>query len=131
MDIKVGDIVSYNNNHARVMRIIEDDEDGEYKAHLVAQKLDIHIPLDELELIESVELSNFEPGDLVIVRNIPQYEKELYGCGWLTSMNKILDGEPHTIKHVVTHEEEGIIVQIKGCWFQTYHVEHVQNYDIV
>lgn len=130
MDIKVGDIVEYNNVHARVMRIVENDS-GVYEAHLVAQKLDINIPLDELELIESVKLPNFEPDDMVIVHAIPTHEKKNYVCGWMTRMGYISDGQPHRIEHIRTHPEEGFIVQIQGYWFSVYHIMHEQNYDMI
>lgn len=131
MDIKVGDIVEYNNSHARVMRIVEDDDEGIYKADLAAQGFDAYVSLDELELIESVKLSNFETYDMVVVHNIPTHEKKNYGCGWMHRMAAILDGQPHQITHVRNHPEEGMIVRIMGCWFHAYHVEHAQDYDIV
>ena len=55
MGIKVGDIVSYNNNRARVM-YIEDDYNGVCLAELAAQGCHSYTPIDELTLIESVRV---------------------------------------------------------------------------
>ena len=130
MDIKVGDIVKYRNTQARVMRIVEND-DGTYEANIAAQGFDTRVPIDGLELIESVKLSKFEPGDMVIVHTIPTHEKKNSGCGWMTRMSNISNGQPHRIEHSRTHPEEGLIVQIQGYWFSAYHVTHEQNYDMI
>lgn len=130
MGIKVGDIVSYNNNHARVMRI-EDDYNGVRLAELAAQGRHSYTPIDELTLIESVRLSEFKSGDLVVVRNIPTYEKENYGCLWAPGMEFALDGQPQKITEVQDDPEEGLIVKIKDYWFSAYHITHEQNYDII
>ena len=96
MSIKVGDIVEYNNVHARVMRI-EDDSTGMHITELAAQEFNEYVPIHELTLIESVQLSEFEPGDLVVVHDIPTYERDNYTCGWMLGMNFTLDGQPQEI----------------------------------
>lgn len=130
MDIKVGDIVEYHGTHARIMRI-EDDSNGVHIAELAAQEFNEYVPVNELALIESVQLSEFEPGDLVVVHDIPTYEKDNYTCGWMPGMNFIIDDGPQEIKDVKSDTEEGLIVQIRGYWFSAYHITHIQNYDIV
>ena len=135
-DIKVGDIVSYDNIHARVMRIVEmDDTDGAFEVQLALQEFYKRPLLGDLELIESVKLSAFEPGDLVLVHNIPEHEKEHYGCGWVLHMSDLTDGQPQIVTDVTNHPEEGLIIQIGGpivgLWFHAYHIEHIENYDIV
>lgn len=130
MSIKVGDIVEYHGTHARVMRI-EDNYDGVRLVELAAQEFNVYAPINELTLIKSVQLSDFQPGDLVVVHNISTHEKDNYTCGWMPSMEFTLDGEPQEIKNVTNDPEEGYIVQIRGYWFSTYHITHVQNYDIV
>ena len=130
MSIKVGDIVEYNNVHARVMRI-EDDSTGMHIAELAAQEFNEYVPVNELNLIESVQLSEFEPDDLVVVHDIPTYEKDNYTCGWMPGMEFTLDGQPQEIRDVQVDDEEGLIVKIHDYWFSAYHITHVQNYDIV
>lgn len=130
MNIKVGDIVEYHGTHARVMRV-EDDSNGAHIAELAAQEFNAHVPIHELTLIESVQLSEFEPGDLVVVHDIPTYEKDNYTCGWMPSMEFTLDGQPQKIIDVQGDDEEGLIVKIHDYWFSAYHITHVQNYDIV
>lgn len=130
MNIKVGDIVEYNNVHARVM-CMEDESNGVHIAELAAQEFNTYVPINELTLIESVQLSEFEPGDLVVVHDIPPYEKDNYTCGWMPSMNFTLDGQPQKIIDVQGDDEEGLIVKIHDYWFSAYHITHVQNYDIV
>lgn len=130
MDIKVGDIVEYNNVHARVMHI-EDDYNGVCLAELAAQGCHSYTPIDKLTLIESVQLSEFKHGDLVIVHDIPTHEKENYGCLWAPGMEFALDGQPQKITEVQDDPEEGLIVKIQDYWFSAYHITHEQDYDIV
>lgn len=130
MDIKVGDIVEYHGTHARVMRI-EDDSNGVHIAELAAQEFNEYVPVNELALIESVQLSEFELGDLVVVHDIPTYEKDNYTCGWMPGMRFALDGQPQKIIDVQGDDEEGLIVKIHNYWFSAYHITHEQNYDIV
>lgn len=130
MNIKVGDIVEYHGTHARVMRI-EDDYNGAHIAELAAREFNEYVPINELTLIKSVQLSEFEPGDLVIVHDIPTYEKDNYTCGWMPGMDFALDGQPQEITDVKDDSEEGLVVQIQNYWFSAYHITHVQNYDIV
>lgn len=130
MDIKVGDIVEYNNVHARVMRI-EDDSTGMHITELVAREFNEYVPIHKLTLIESVQLSEFEPGDLVVVHDIPTYEKDNYTCGWMHGMKFMLDGQPQKIIDVQGDDEEGLIVKIHDYWFSAYHITREQDYDIV
>lgn len=130
MDIKVGDIVEHNNGHARVMHI-EEDYDGVYMAELSAQESHTYTPIGDLKLIESVQLPQFEPGDFVIVHDIPTHEKENHGCLWIPSMNFVLDGQPQQITDVQNDPEEGLIVKIQRYWFSAYHITHAQNYDMI
>lgn len=130
MSIKVGDIVEYYGTHARVMRI-EDDFNGVHISELAAQEFNEYVPSNKLNLIESVQLSEFEPGDLVFVHDIPAYEKDNYTCGWMPGMDFTLDGQPQEITDVKDDSEEGLVVQIQNYWFSAYHITHVQNYDIV
>lgn len=130
MDIKVGDIVEYSNVHARVM-YIEEDYNGVCLAELAAQGRHAYIPIDKLTIIESVRLPEFKPGDLVIVHNIPTYEKDGYGCLWVPGMDSLLGGQPQKITEIQDDPEEGFIVKIQNYWFSAYHIEHAQNYDIV
>ena len=88
MNIKVGDIVEYHGTHARVMRI-EDDYNGAHIAELAAREFNEYVPINELTLIKSVQLSEFEPGDLVIVHDIPTYEKDNYTC-LLANIGKVV-----------------------------------------
>lgn len=130
MNIKVGDIVEYHGTHARVMRI-EDDSTGMHIAELAAREFNEYAPINELTLIESVQLSEFEPGDLVVIHDIPTYEKDNCTCGWMHGMKFTLDGQPQKIIDVQGDDEEGLIVKIHDYWFSAYHITHVQDYDIV
>lgn len=98
---------------------------------IVAQEFNEYVPIHELTLIESVQLSEFQPGDLVVVHDIPTYEKGNYTCGWMPSMGFTLDGQPQTIIDVQGDDEEGLIVKIHDYWFSAYHITHAQDYDIV
>ena len=138
MNIKVGDIVSYNGINARVMRIGSIDDDGDPNITLAASKPIRDAYMDELELVESVKLPELKPGELVIVHDIPTYEKEKYGCYWVfgsSGMDAVIEacklGEKQTIEEVRDHPEEGLIARIGGFWFQMYHLASTNNYDMI
>lgn len=138
MMIKVGDIVSYNGTQARVMRIESVDDSGQLSAILAATNYSMVAPFDELELVESVTLPEFTLGELVIVHDIPFYEKRKYGCSWVfgsPGMDAIVEacesGQSQSIENIRNHPEEGVVVQIKGLWFQIYHLSSITTYDII
>lgn len=138
MNIKVGDIVSYGGTQARVMRIGSIGNDGDPNITLAASKPIRDAYMDELELVESVKLPELKPGELVIVHDIPTYEKERYGCSWVfgpSGMNAIVEacesGQNQSIEEVCDHPKEGLIARIGGFWFQMYHLTSREDYDMI
>lgn len=130
MDIKVGDIVKYQDQTVRVLQL-----DTEAPSH---DNREIKLSgfgwfgknNSDIELVESVKLPQFNDGDYVIVRDIPRIEKDYYGTSWMPSMDKYV-GKTVQVFNPYKSNYSGEVVTIDGWSFQTYHLEPVRDYDIV
>ena len=123
MDIKVGDMVKYQDKIVRVLQL--DGIEIKLAGFGRLEKDNPHI-----EFVESVKLPQLCDGDNVIVHDIPRIEKDYYGPNWMTEMNKYVNktvsvSNPHTSRY------SGEVVHINGWAFQTYHLEKVEDFDIV
>ena len=123
MDIKVGDIVKYQD---KIVRVLQRDG-GEIKLAGFG-RLEKDNP--HIEFVESVTLPQLCDGDSVIVHDIPKIEKAYYGPNWMEEMNRYVNktvsvSNPHTSRY------SGEVVSIGGWTFQTYHLEKIKDYDII
>lgn len=85
-----------------------------------------------LEVIESIPDVTLKDGDEVIIHNIPKAEKDEYGVIWLTNMeNLMMSGKIHTVEKIKYRDDYGWVGRIGGCTFQLYHIESVNNFDII
>lgn len=122
MDIKVGDIVYYKGHNVRVLRI---------SSYILLSYFGlVHNGLDNLELIESYNPSKFEVGDRVIILDIPNSERMHYGPGWRNEMAQMI-GSTQIVTEVRDDEYLGRRVKLGSWWFQTYHLDHVREYDMI
>lgn len=122
MDIKVGDIVRYNGHNVRVLRI---------SSYILLSYFGlVHDGLDNLELIESYDPSKFEVGDRVIILDIPNRERMHYGSGWRSEMTHMI-GSTQVVTEVRDDQYLGQRVKLGSWWFQTYHLDHVRDYDMI
>lgn len=123
MDIKVGDIVKYRNENVRVLQ---------WDSHAIKLSLFGWVDRDisQIELVESITISELRDGDFVFVHDIPNDEKDAYGCCWFSQMdnyvNKIV-----RVKNPIESPHSDNVVIIDGWLFCTYHLEKIEDYDIV
>lgn len=123
MNIKVGDIVEYKGEIVRILRII----DGEFTLSGIGT---VRCDHSDIKLITSVKPPKLTNGDLVRIHDIPESEKDFYGVSWISDMDeyvnrvlKVYDFSPS--------QEVGDSVYIHGWQFQTYHLEPINDYDII
>ena len=123
MTVKVGDIVKYNGQDARVMQVYRDDT-------RLTNFGRIGRLLSDSDIIKSNTVPEFKVGDKVLVKPIPTSEQNAYGPGWGGQMLRMVT-HTHTISAVHNHNSHGRLAKLNGYWFQTYHLEPVVDYDIV
>lgn len=124
-DIKVGDIVTYNGELARVLY-----ERSDPSVRIVGPNIDVNVRLSDLRLIESVQLPQFKVGDLVHVNDVPEYERDFNGDIWVSEMADCI-GKYYPVTELWHHSRWGDLVKLDGWWFHAYHLSDVNQYDIV
>lgn len=125
MTIKVGDIVLYRGLAVRLMK--------KYSSRMKLSHFGlVDGTVDDLILVESVFLPELKIGDLVIVHDIAQDDKDQYVTGWRTEHEDIVQSKiPHKIDDFRDVDYLGLIVKIGDEWFYAYHLEPVTNYDMI
>lgn len=124
-DIKVGDIVTYNGELARVLYKRSDPH-----VRIVGQNIDVNVRLSDLQLIESVHLPQFKIGDLVHVNDVPEYERNFDGDIWVPEMADCI-GNDYVVTELWRHSRWDNLVKLDGWWFHPYHLSDVTQYDII
>ena len=122
MDIKVGDIVRFEDRDVRVLRVAS--------SILLSYFGPVRVSLDDLELIKSYDSPKFEVGDSVVILDIPNSERMHYGPGWQYEMTQMI-GSTQIVTEVRCDKHLGQRVRLSGWWFCTYHLEPENNYDII
>lgn len=120
MEIKIGDLVSYQGYTVRVMNI----SSGTIRLSRFGT---VDFDKTKIQLVESVNIPKFKKNDRVIVRDIPDEEKSEYGCFWDGEMDEYID----KIVNINTRTKRSDRVKIHGWYFQTYHLEPVSDYDMI
>lgn len=64
------------------------------------------------------------------VHDIPQMEKNYYGPSWMEEMDYYI-GKTMRVSDPRKSDYSGDIVTIGGWTFQTYHLEKIEDYDII
>ena len=122
MTVKVGDIVRYSGRNVRVMRI---------GSSIVLSYFGlVNDRLDNFEVIEPYDPPKFEVGDKITILDIPKHERAHYGPGWRSEMTQMI-GSTQTITEVRDDTYLGQRVKLGSWWFQTYHLEKINDFDIV
>lgn len=123
MNIKVGDLVCYK---GQIVRLLFYDYPKMRLTHFGIVKGSIY----DLQLIQSTNLPTLAVGDLVIVNDIPQEDKESYAVFW-SSKAEIIVREQKTHRIEKIHPFYGFLVKVNNCWFTSYHVTPVIDFDMV
>lgn len=122
MTIKVGDIVRFEGRDVRVLRVSS--------SILLSYFGPVRVSLDDLELIESYDPSEFEVGDSAVILDIPSIERMHYGPGWRREMTQMI-GSTQIVTEVRDDKYLGQRVRLDGWWFYTYHLENINDFDII
>lgn len=130
MDIKVGDMVKYQDRTVRILQLDTEAPNYDNREIKLAGFGWFEKNNPDIELVESVKLPQFNDGDYVIVRDIPRIEKDYYGTSWMPSMDKYV-GKTVQVFNPYKSNYSGEVVTIDGWSFQTYHLDPVHDYDIV
>lgn len=128
--IKPGDIVRYRGETVRVMGLDMGASDCEVQLSQFGW-IDGD-STNSIELVESAPDTVLKDGDEVIIRDIPEDEKDMYGPSWVSSMDELgLSDEPLIIENVHYRNDYGWIGRIGRYTFQLYHIELVNSFDII
>ena len=130
MDIKVGDMVKYQDQTVRVLQLDTEAPSYDNREIKLAGFGWFGKNNPDIELVESVKLPQFNDGDYVIVRDIPRIEKDYYGTCWMPSMDKYV-GKTVQVFNPRKSNYSGEVITIDGWSFQTYHLEPIHDFDIV
>lgn len=130
MAIKPGDIVEYRGRRVRVMTMIHDGQEVRLKLSHFGWRETINI--DDVKLIESIPKPTIKDYDDVIIQPVPDTERSNYGIGWSHDMTRLVELDTnHKITHVNYNDKYGWIGRIGGYNFQLYHIEAVNNFDMI
>lgn len=121
MEIKQYDIVKYRGENCRVMYI--DYNDDEVKISPYGW-----MNISDVELVESVTVPVFEPGDTVLIHPIDNKDYECYSTTWMYQMDRHI-GKTATVLEV--DKFEGSYKLSNTFWFAPYHLEKISDYDII
>ena len=92
----------------------------------------IDCTIDNLTLTKSIALPELAVGDLVIVNDIQQEEKNDYIVRWNKDKDYIINSKiPYEIDIIDNTEHYGPVVKIKDQWFLPYHITPTASYDII
>lgn len=128
--IKPGDIVRYRGEIVRVMGF--DRGFSGFDVQLSQFSWIDNDSADNIELVESVPDTTLKDGDEVIIRDIPEAEKDEYGASWVSDMDRLrLSGDTLTVENVHYRDDYGWIGRIGRYTFQLYHVEPANLFDII
>lgn len=128
--IKTGDRVKYRGKIVRVMGL--DMGASDFEVQLSHFGWIDNDSADNIKLVESIPDTTLKDGDEVIIRDIPEDEKDMYGTSWVSSMDELrLADEPHIIENVHYLDDYGWIGRIGRYTFQLYHVEPANLFDII
>ena len=127
MDIKVGDIVEYCGKQYRVLNY---SKGFKVKLHLFSDFGSTWAYESDVNLVESVDVPTLKVGDTVIIHDIPSYEKTASNGVWVGRMRYRI-GKTFKVEKYMNHCDHGPLVLLDDLWFRTYHLEKIDDYDII
>ena len=127
MDIKVGDIVEYQGRQYRVLKCLQRSKK---KLHLFGDFSSALVYESDVKLVNSIKIPTLNVGDTVIVHDVPAYEKTALNGVWVGAMNSKI-GKTFTVNKFINHDEYGPLVLLGDRWFRTYHLEKINDFDII
>lgn len=120
MDIKQYDIVEFRGNPCRVMDIDNDDD--------ILVSPYGWVPLLDVKLLESVHIPTLNVGDEVFIHNIDPGDRIAYSADWVYGMDSLVNTRSTIVDIDI---DEGICRLGNSYWFAPYHLEKIDDYDII
>lgn len=117
----------------KVAAILHDTiEDTPFDAKFLKEKGISEEVLDifRVNLVESIEVPTLNVGDTVIINDVPACEKTASNGIWVGRMRYRM-GKTFTVDKFLNHDEYGPLVKLDDLWFRTYHLEKINDFDIV
>ena len=130
MELKVGDMVKYQGKIVRVLQLDTKAPHYDGREIKLAGFGWFRKNNPDIELVKPIKIPHLRDGDRVIVRDIPQIERDYYGTCWMESMDQYVN-KTVKVSNPRKSNYSGEVVSIDGWSFQTYHLEPVPDYDIV
>lgn len=119
MEIKPGDIVEYLGEQVRVMNITNNQSGFPEWLMLSHLGYDAIVSINDVKLVESTPEPTIKDYDDVVIRDIPEGEKNRYGVGWSPDMDKLIaSGVSHKITNIHYSYRFGWVGCIDGYNFQ-------------
>ena len=84
----------------------------------------------DVKLVNSIKIPTLKVGDTVIINDVPAYEKTALNGVWVGCMDSRI-GKIFKVDEFINHDEYGPLVSLDDLWFHTYHLEKIDDYDIV
>ena len=127
MDIKVGDIVEYDGHHYRVLKTLTIPS---HSLQISGPFGNVTVKKSDVSLIEPVKLPTLKIGDAVVVNNVKRDEEIPTNGIWIpTASDRI--GKTFIVEDLLNHQVYGRLAYFDGIWFRTYHLEKINEFDIV
>ena len=120
MDIKVGDIVEYDGHRYRVLKTLIIPS---HSLQISGPFGNVTVKKSDVSLIESVNLPILKIGDTVVVNDVKSDEQIP------TTSDRV--GKTFIIDDLLNHQVYGQLAYLDGLWFRTYHLEKINDYDII
>lgn len=128
--IKTGDRVKYRGKIVRVLKCGMSMSNPSFKLSHFGW-VDGN-SVNRIKLVESIPDITLKNGDEVIIHDIPDEEKDAYGVLWMEEMeNMMRSGKARPIYHIRYTEDYGWLGNIGEYTFHLYHIESVDNFDII
>lgn len=128
--IKTGDRVKYRGKIVRVLKCGMSMSNPSFKLSHFGW-VDGN-SVSNIKLVESIPDITLKNGDEVIIHNIPDEEKDAYGVLWMEEMeNMMRSGKARPINCIRYTDDYGWLGNIRGWTFHLYHIESVDNFDII
>lgn len=121
MEIKPYDIVEFNGERERVMRLHTYKNEVRITSYGWVDK-------PAVTLLESVDVPTFNIGDEVFIHPIDNGDLGEYSAGWGWEMNELVN----TQSTVTAVDEDVLVCKLaNGYWFANYHLENINHYDMI
>lgn len=131
MEIKIGDIVQYAGQRCRVMRQPNPSITYEHRLFDIrCNNFKERVYGDQVTLIESINIPEFMPGDMIYVDNVPECERRYKDGFWVSEMDDYI-GHDYQVTDSEYNSEFGPIVKLGEWWFNAWHLIPISDYDII